>query len=228
MNVSTDWTSLTPLIVEYSPDFVLVMAAEAGRSGGSFDFKTLEKIHKIRENFPGLRVHVDGGIDGLAAASLRGLGVELLVSGSYLHSGNVASEKVAYLQGVPDNPRLADLQQGHSPSVDWNDGWDDVIRSIEKGGIGCTAVLKDGKKYLGIITDHDIRVHISEGALPISSTARDLCNQNSFTAHPDEDFWTFMLRMQNNRAMHTVAPLVDEESNYFGIIRTQDVLFRKI
>lgn len=226
LNVGTDWLDLQPMIKTHRPDFVLIMAAAAGRSGGSFDFTTLEKIHRLRENNPGLRIHVDGGIDDLAAASLRGLGVELLVSGSYIHSGTEAKERLAFLQGVPDNPTLFSLLGTKLPFVRQDAKWDDIISSLEFGGIGCTAVVGDKMQYVGIITDHDIRVHISDGKLPFSSSAIDLCNTNSFIASPNEDFWTFMLRMQRNKAMHTVVPVVSDSGELLGILRTQDALFR--
>lgn len=226
LNVVTDWHELEPVIHNFNPDFVLIMAAEAGKSGGSFDYKTLEKIHRARESFPHLRIHVDGGIDDLAAASLRGLGVELLVSGSYIHSGSEAKERLAFLQGVPDNPRLVSLLRGKTPFVFQDAGWGQIIDALEYGGIGCTAVLNENKDFIGIITDHDIRVNISNGIIPSKATAGEICNKNSFIASPDEDFWTFMLRMQKNKAMHTVVPLVSDSGELIGIVRTQDALFR--
>ena len=227
LNVGTEWTELVPKIKEFSPDFVLVMAAEAGRSGGSFDFKTLEKIHRIRENYSNLRVHVDGGIDDLAAASLRGLGVNLLVSGSYIHSGAEAKDRLAFLQGTPDNPLLESLLGEKIPKVSENSNWNEIVRALEYGEIGCVAVEDESSKYLGIITDHDIRVYISQGNHIRDCKAGDICNRKSFTATPDEDFWNFMLRMQKNRSMHTVVPLVDQSGHLVGILRTQDALFRK-
>lgn len=226
LNVSTEWTELVPKIKAFNPDFVLVMAAEAGRSGGSFDFKTLEKIHRIRENFQDLRVHVDGGIDDLAAASLRGLGVNLLVSGSYIHSGAEAKNRLAFLQGMPDNPQLESLLSGKIPQVSENSDWNEIIQALEYGGIGCVAVVSESSSYVGIITDHDIRVFISRGNQINDCKAGDICNRNSFTAAPDDDFWNFMLRMQKNKAMHTVVPLVDKSGRLVGILRTQDALFR--
>jgi CBS domain-containing protein len=226
LNVGTDWRELQPLVESFDPDFVLVMAAEAGRSGGTFDFKTLEKIHKLRDLFPDLRVHVDGGIDDLAAASLRGLGVQLLVSGSYIHSGSEASERLAFLRGVPDNPSLLSLLRDITPSVPFDASWDEVLDALEIGGVGCTAVLDSNGLYLGIITDYDIRVCISENGLSAQVKAEEICNKNSFTALPDEDFWTFMIRMQGSKRMHTVIPLVTTDRRLLGIVRTQDVLFR--
>jgi len=226
LNVGTDWRELEPVINNFSPDFILIMAAEAGKSGGSFDYKTLEKIHRARESFPNLRIHVDGGIDDLAAASLRGLGVELLVSGSYIHSGLEAKERLAFLQGVPDNPRLDSLLRGRTPLVFRDASWGQIIEAMEYGGIGCAAVLDENKNFIGIITNHDIRVNISNGIVPSKATAGEICNKNSFIASPDEDFWTFMLRMQKNKAMHTVVPLVSDSGELIGIIRTQDALFR--
>ncbi len=227
LNVNTEWTEIVPKIKAFSPDFVLVMAAEAGRSGGSFDFKTLEKIHRIRETYNDLRIHVDGGIDDLAAASLRGLGVNLLVSGSYIHSGTEAKDRLAFLQGMPDNPLLESLLGEKMPQVSEDSDWNEIVRALEFGEIGCVAVVDESSKYLGIITDHDIRVYISQGNQISDCKAGDICNRKSFTAAPDEDFWNFMLRMQKNKAMHTVVPLINQSGRLVGILRTQDALFRK-
>ena len=227
LNVTTEWTELIPKIKENSPDFVLVMAAEAGRSGGSFDFKTLEKIHRIRETYSDLRIHVDGGIDDLAAASLRGLGVNLLVSGSYIHSGAEAKDRLAFLQGMPDNPLLESLLGEKLPQVTEDSNWSEIVRALEFGEIGCVAVVDLSSKYLGIITDHDVRVYISRGNQIADCKAGAICNRSSFTAAPDEDFWSFMLRMQKNKAMHTVVPLVSASGHLVGILKTQDALFRK-
>jgi len=227
LNVQTEWSELKPLVKVHNPDFVLIMAAEAGRSGGTFDFKTLEKIHRLRDTFPSLRIHVDGGIDDLAAASLKGLDVQLLVSGSFIHSGSEARERVAFLRGVPDNPSLSSLLRNYTPIVPYDARWDDILSALDKGGIGCTTVVDAKGLYLGIITDLDIRINISKFGLNVESTAEEICNKNSFTALPDEDFWSFMLRMQTSGNMHTVIPLVTHGRELVGVLRTQDALFRE-
>lgn len=227
LNVGTEWSELVPRIEAFNPDFILVMAAEAGRSGGSFDFKTLEKIHRIRESYNDLRIHVDGGIDDLAAASLRGLGVNLLVSGSYIHSGSEAKDRLAFLQGIPDNPLLFSLLGEKLPKVYEDSNWSEIVQALEYGEIGCVAVLDATSKYIGIITDHDIRVYVSQGYQLADCKAGSICNRRSFTAAPDEDFWNFMLRMQGNKSMHTVVPLVEQSGHLVGILRTQDALFRR-
>ena len=227
INVQTEWSELKPFVKSHHPDFVLIMAAEAGRSGGSFNFKTLEKNHRLREAFPKLRIHVDGGIDDLAAASLKGLDVQLLVSGSYIHSGSEARERVAFLRGVPDNPSLISLLRTNTPIVPYDATFHDILSAIDRGGIGCTAVVDTKGFYFGLITDFDIRTNISKFGLPIESRAEEICNKNSFTALPDEDFWSFMLRMQTSGNMHTVVPLVTPGQELVGILRTQDALFRE-
>jgi predicted transcriptional regulator len=128
---------------------------------------------------------------------------------------------------MPDNPLLESLLGEKMPQVSEDSDWNEIVRALEFGEIGCVAVVDESSKYLGIITDHDIRVYISQGNQISDCKAGDICNRKSFTAAPDEDFWNFMLRMQKNKAMHTVVPLINQSGRLVGILRTQDALFRK-
>ena len=65
-------------------DLVLVMTIEAGFSGQPFLEETLEKIKKIRTNFPDLPIEVDGGINDKTAPMVIAAGATRLVSTSYL------------------------------------------------------------------------------------------------------------------------------------------------
>jgi len=228
INVKTNWEDLVPHILRHQPNFVLVMAAEAGRSGGAFDLKTIEKIYRLRDRFPQLKINVDGGIDDLAAATLRGIGVDLLVSGSFIHSGAESRDRLTYLQGVPDNPKLISLVRQITPTVSYDASLSKILSTIENGSIGCTVVLGASGKFMGLITDYDIRVALTNRHLHEDLTAKEICNVNTFTASEDEDFWTFMLRIQGTNKMHTVVPIVSNQGDLLGIVRTQDVLFRNI
>jgi CBS domain-containing protein len=89
-------------------------------------------------------------------------------------------------------------------------------------------VLGASGKFMGLITDYDIRVALTNRHLHEDLTAKEICNVNTFTASEDEDFWTFMLRIQGTNKMHTVVPIVSNQGDLLGIVRTQDVLFRNI
>jgi ribulose-phosphate 3-epimerase len=91
----------TPYEVAYEAikksDFVLVMSVNPGFGGQKFLPEVLDKIRKIRENFPRKDIQVDGGITDETASLVIEAGANWLVSGSYLFSAKNISEAVASL-----------------------------------------------------------------------------------------------------------------------------------
>lgn len=227
LNVDSGWEELLPYVEKFSPDYVLIMAAQAGKTGGSFNYQTFEKIYKLRSKLGDIRIHVDGGIDDLAAATLKGLGVQLLVSGSYLHSSEEQNLKLAFLRGLSEDTKLTDLINHESPKVRPNSSWQDILNSIEAGGIGCTAVIGDNNEFVGLITDNDLRKAFMKSSSFLELSASEICNKNAFTSNPFEDFWVLLIKMQRNAKMHTVVPLVDSSNQFYGIVKTQDILFNR-
>lgn len=75
-------------------DLILFMAVEPGFDGQTFIDATLEKIRFTRElvdKLPGVKpkIQVDGGINDKAAKRCKEAGCDILVSGSYIFSGDV-------------------------------------------------------------------------------------------------------------------------------------------
>ena len=60
------------------------MTTEPGKSGGQFNKENFKKIRAFRKSFPGKGIHVDGGINDEISFILRTMGVDTIVSGSYL------------------------------------------------------------------------------------------------------------------------------------------------
>tara|TARA_Y100000310_G_C20297539_1_gene630149 strand:- start:115 stop:699 length:585 start_codon:yes stop_codon:yes gene_type:complete len=71
-----------------SVDFVVVMSVHPGKSGQVFIEKSLEKIRLIRSSFPLIDIEVDGGINVKTAKLAIEAGANILVSGSFIYSGN--------------------------------------------------------------------------------------------------------------------------------------------
>ena len=73
-------------LCEYLPrlDHILVMCSEPGVSGAKFMENSYDFISSIRNKFPDIKIHVDGGIDNIRCRKVLELGASLVVSGSYL------------------------------------------------------------------------------------------------------------------------------------------------
>ena len=94
----TPISAITSLLDAEIVDMVDVLAVAPGRGGQSFDPVALPKLRALREKYPGLRLQVDGGIDGATASDAVEAGADVLVAGSYIFRAGDAAEAVAALR----------------------------------------------------------------------------------------------------------------------------------
>lgn len=80
-------------------DMVLVMSVNPGFGGQTFIYSAMEKIQYIKENFPGVLVEVDGGINAETAEMCREAGADILVAGSYIFKSKDRKKAIASLRG---------------------------------------------------------------------------------------------------------------------------------
>lgn len=80
-------------------DYVLVMTVRAGFSGQTFNFQMLDKVRWLRGKRPNLDVEIDGGVNDITAKSAIQAGANILVSTSYIFSGNIKEniDKLAHV-----------------------------------------------------------------------------------------------------------------------------------
>jgi len=80
-------------------DFVLVMSVNPGFSGQQFIPEALEKIRKIRAEFPEKGVQIDGGVNAKTISAVLEAGANWIVSGSYFWEAEDLSEAAQILRG---------------------------------------------------------------------------------------------------------------------------------
>ena len=73
-------------------DFVVIMSAEAGATGGTFLPEAVEKVKLIRQNLPDLPIEVVGGITDATVKAVWDVGATRIVSTAFLYQnpGNMA------------------------------------------------------------------------------------------------------------------------------------------
>jgi ribulose-phosphate 3-epimerase len=228
INVETPVDSL-----EYAVDvidYVLFMAAIPGVSGGAFNENVIDKIQDFKRRHPRVRIHVDGGINNYSAALLRGIGIHVLISGSYLLRDNDYSSQVGRLVGQNLNlPVNALMYVGEDlPSVAENATISEVARVLDARGIGCTTVLGPGGIFRGLITDTDIRRLVMVRADFRAVTARDIMNPTPYTTRPDVSLISLLRALEEKGLFFTVVPVVTADGTCAGILRLQDILFRNV
>ena len=143
--------------------FVMMMCTTPGESGGVFNQSSFQKIIDFRNKFPKTKVHVDGGVNDEIAYILRLLGVNTVVSGSYLmnheslgkgllsfHQSNTqhvnfkASEfatPVAYLPVIKEKELTFEL----------------ALLTLENYGLGFVLITDEIGMLKGIVSNADVR-----------------------------------------------------------------------
>ena len=87
INPGTDISGLEYVLDKI--DLILVMSVNPGFGGQKFINSSIQKIKKIKElvkNF-NIDIEVDGGIDNITATLVKNAGANILVSGSFIFSG---------------------------------------------------------------------------------------------------------------------------------------------
>ena len=101
INPGTDISGLEYVLDKI--DLILVMSVNPGFGGQKFINSSIQKIKKIKElvkNF-NIDIEVDGGIDDKTATLVKNAGANILVSGSFIFSGenkSIYKERIAALR----------------------------------------------------------------------------------------------------------------------------------
>ena len=101
INPGTDISGLEYVLDKI--DLILVMSVNPGFGGQKFINSSIQKIKKIKElvkNF-NIDIEVDGGIDDKTATLVKSVGANILVSGSFIFSGenkSIYKERIASLR----------------------------------------------------------------------------------------------------------------------------------
>jgi arabinose-5-phosphate isomerase len=117
---------------------------------------------------------------------------------------------------------IADLMHTGSaiPTVNQTDTMTTVIMEMTEKRLGCTAVLDDKKHLAGVITDGDLRRHLTPVLL--TQTAESIMHPHVRTLQPRalvKDALAFM-----NRHQITSVFVVDDDGSLCGILHLHDCL----
>ena len=101
INPSTDISGLEYVLDKI--DLILVMSVNPGFGGQKFINSSIQKIKKIKELVKNsdIDIEVDGGIDDKTATLVKNAGANILVSGSFIFSGenkSIYKERIASLR----------------------------------------------------------------------------------------------------------------------------------
>jgi pentose-5-phosphate-3-epimerase/CBS domain-containing protein len=143
-------------------DFILFMTTTPGQSGGTFNSSNFKKIRSFKRQFPGKRIHVDGGVNAEISFVLRNLGVYSSVSGSFLV--NAPNLPLAFLkllvQKQENHLFVEEVMHGldELPVVRESDlGLEALLQTMEAYRMGYCLIVDQAGRLSGAVTNADVR-----------------------------------------------------------------------
>jgi arabinose-5-phosphate isomerase len=100
----------------------------------------------------------------------------------------------------------------------------DILFEMTSKHLGCTAVIDEKNKLIGIITDGDLRRHIDDNFL--SHNASEIMTKNPITTSADK-LIAESIRIMNSKSITNLFVL-DKKENIIGILHLHDCLRAKI
>ncbi len=101
---------------------------------------------------------------------------------------------------------------------------DEILKEITKKGLGATGVTNERGKLVGLITDFDIRKSLSNKKINEEITAKEMMNSTPSFFQPEDKAYDALLKMEDRERPISVAPVVDSEMNFVGMISVHDLL----
>lgn len=142
--------------------FVMLMCTEPGKSGGVFAKENFQRIIEVKNQFPSLKIQIDGGVNNEIAFILKLLGVDSVVSGSYLlGQESLSAGMISFFKApIADNFLVKDFYTPLSylpiiPKSELN--FKKVLQVIEQYKQGFALITDEYNRLEGVISNADVR-----------------------------------------------------------------------
>jgi arabinose-5-phosphate isomerase len=109
----------------------------------------------------------------------------------------------------------------HTPVVRIDTSMPDVIYEMSRKGLGMTCVVDDANQLLGIITDGDLRRHMSNGTDILSRRASEVMTHRPVTVAPGT-LATEALHVLEQRKITSIV-VVDAANLVQGVVHLHDL-----
>jgi arabinose-5-phosphate isomerase len=124
--------------------------------------------------------------------------------------------------------RVVDLMHGgeRRPAIGPGASWLEVIQAISDGTLGAVAVVQDGERLIGIVTDGDVRRAIQRTAPEnlTAMTAATIMTPDPVTVGPQVLAYDALQRMEDRPSQIPVLPVVDDDGVCVGLLRVHDIV----
>jgi ribulose-phosphate 3-epimerase len=205
-------------------DFVLFMATIPGQSGGSFDKRVFRKIKEFQKKYPNKKVHVDGGVNGEVSFILRNMGVDAVVSGSYLFKFKQLGIAMLNIKAnhVDSKYKIADFMWGNEdvPKIREKEAnFAMVLQQIEKFNFGFALIVDEKDVLKGIVTNADVRRALLQNLNDLNAIKlQDLLNTNPILINENKNVVELLKLVKKQSFPITVLPVIDNNNKLTGVV----------
>lgn len=98
----------------------------------------------------------------------------------------------------------------------------DVIASLMIEGFGAVPVVENGRKLVGIISEHDLLATIDDGHYLGNVSAKDIMTANPYSVRSETTLGTLVHVLRASDLVR--VPVVNEKDKLIGVIARRDVL----
>lgn len=204
--------------------FILLMTTVPGQSGGEFRKDNFQKIRKFRNNFPGKKIHVDGGVNDEVSFILRNMGVNMVVSGSYLvNSQSIGAALLNMrLENVHSRYKIRDFM------IDFDDlptlqkagaTFPQVLQAIEDYKLGFVFFIDEQQNLIGMTSNADVRKGLLKNLENLNHTSiDDVINSNPVIIDQDATISDMLRLIKNKNFIISFLPVVNQQRQLVGAI----------
>jgi ribulose-phosphate 3-epimerase len=205
-------------------DYIMLMCTTPGMSGGIFQKENFRRIIEIRQRHPQLKVQVDGGVNDEVAYILRLLGVDSIVSGSFLlHHYTIGSGMLSLHKAPAGGDFLVSdfmLPLAYLPVLDEQElTFEKVLQTIEDFKQGFVLITDKNKMLKGVISNADLRKGLLMQLGNLSAIdARQMINTNPVSISNTATLGQMLTKINALPFIILFLPVVDENGVLQGAV----------
>ena len=210
--------------------YVLLMTTTPGESGGKFNTINFKKIRHFKRTYPTKSIHVDGGINDEIGFVMRILGVQSVVSGSFLVKENIA-KSLLKLKSSLINSKLKIkefmISKDECPIISEESSLPDILKKINDYDFGYVIVENSNKEFIGIISMADVRKGLIKNEFDIKNIkVSDIINKKPVTIGTSDNINYMLKTIQNHDFLISFIPVIDNKKikgsiTFFNLINSE-------
>lgn len=205
-------------------DYVMLMCTTPGMSGGVFQKENFKRIIEIRHRFPHLKIQVDGGVNDEVAYILRLLGVDSIVSGSFLLSHyTIGSGMLSFYKTPTGGDFLVKdfmVPTAYLPVLEERDlTFGKVLQTIEDYKQGFVLIVDESKSLKGVISNADLRRGLLNQIEDLSRiNVRSIQNENPICISENATLGEMLTKIDALSFIILFLPVLDENGKLKGAV----------